>query len=163
MQRLRHILRTCLVLAMIPLTVFNGRATAGCICSDGHFELFCRGGGCCSGASKNQQTGFCGCGKCCGQSKPGTKKSCFAGKGVPSGCAQHSESDKPGNCCHPLTHSPMVANQHFAPQIEIELLAFDHTVAVSLPPAVVEQFVSVQAVDSGPPRERLQLLQRWLT
>ena len=147
---------------MIPLTVFNGRAAAGCICSDGHFELFCRGGSCCSVSSKNQPTGLCGCGKCCGQSKPGTQKSCCAGKSVPGACARHSESDKPGGCCHPLTHSPMVADKNLAPQFETGLLAFDHTPAVSLLPAVVEQFASVLAVDSGPPRVRLQLLQRWL-
>lgn len=160
MQRLYKLLRTFLVLAMIPLTVFNGRAAAGCICSDGHFELFCRGGSGCSVLSKNQSSG---CGKCCGQSKPKIKKSCCASQSVPGPCAEHSESDKPGSCCHPLMHSPMVAENNVAPQFEIGLLAFDHTAAVSLLPAVVEQFVSVPAVDSGPPRERLQLLQRWLS
>lgn len=163
MQRLRHILRTCLVLALIPLTVFNGRVTAGCLCSDGHFEPFCRGGSCCSGAGGTTQPGSCGCAKCCCQSKSGDhKKSCCRGANLPSGLTERSDSESSKSCCHPLTKSPMAPDKVFTPQFDLGSLAFDHTVAVSLVPVVVEQAVPVYAVDSGPPIERLHVLQRLL-
>ena len=163
MQRLRHILRTCLILALIPLTVFNGRASAGCLCSDGHFEPFCRGGSCCSRSGSTAQPGSCGCAQCCCQSKSGEhKKPCCRGANLPSGLTERSESEQAKSCCHPLTQSPMVPDKNFTPQFDIESLAFDHTVAVSLVPVVVEQAVPVYAVDSGPPIERLHVLQRLL-
>ena len=162
MHRLRHILRTCLILALIPLTVFNGRATAGCLCSDGHFEPLCRGGSCGSPSGSAAQPGPCGVAQCCCRSKSGDQKPCCRGANLPSGLAERSESDQTRSCCLPLTHSPMVPVTTFTPQVDNESLAFDHTVVVSLVPVVVEQAAPVYAVDSRPPIERLYVLQRLL-
>ena len=156
MQRFRPVFRICFALVLMLLTVFNGRAMAGCICSDGHFELLCRGQGGCARSTAARQT------KCCWQAKAGATKSCCIGKTLPNDCPQYSGTGESGSCCHPLNLFPMVGNGEIAPQLDVLLLAFDFSVTPSPLPAKLEQSVCVNAVDSGPPRDRLQLLQRLL-
>lgn len=156
MHRFHHISQIALVLALIPLTVFNGRAMAGCVCSDGHFELLCRGQGCCSHAASAQHT------KCCCRSKAGAPKSCCNSKEWPNGSPQYSSTEKSESCCHPLNLLPMVADGEGTPQLDVELLALAPTVALNPLPVLVERPACVYAVDSGPPRDLLQLLQRLL-
>lgn len=165
MQRLRHILRTCLVLVMIPLTMFSGRATAGCVCGDGHFEPLCRGGACCASSSNGSQRGPCGCAKCCCSSKKAAqtsaKLSC-CGAQQPTSSFFRLNGEATQSCCHPLTLLPMMAEEVITSGVDTELAALQHTVSVSEFPPVVEQPVRVYVVNSGPPRVRLVLLQRFL-
>lgn len=56
----------------------------------------------------------------------------------------------------------MVPDKIFTPQFDVSSLAFDHMVSATLLPVAVEQVVFVNAVDTGPPIQRLHLLQRLL-
>ncbi len=56
----------------------------------------------------------------------------------------------------------MVADGESTPQLDVELLALAPTIDHILLPVVVERPACVYAVDSGPPRDLLQLLQRLL-
>lgn len=167
MHRLRHILRTCLVLVMIPLTLFSGRPAAGCVCSDGHFEPLCGGGACCatSTVTRVSQPGPCGCSKCCcgvrAPSHSGDKPACCGGYTSPSSVASGNGDEQQG-CCHPLTLLPLMAEKVVTPELDAALMVLHHTDCVSWFPVVVEPPVRVYVVNSGPPRVRLDLLQRYL-
>ena len=161
MQRFRHILRNCLILAMIPLTVFSGRVAPGCICSDGHFEWLCGAGNCCSATSSSLKTESCHCSKCC-QSKQGSAKSCCSLAEHPSHIQRTSGPDGPQKCCNPLTLSPMVAEVDAAVQSHVECPQFGDTFRVAVLPVILEQVAFVPLVDSGPPRVRLYILQSLL-
>ena len=161
MQRFRHILRNCLILAMIPLTVFCGRVAPGCICSDGHFEPRCGAGNCCSANASQAKTESCHCGKCC-QSKQGSAKSCCLHTARPSHIRNSSSPDSPQKCCHPLTLSPMVAEADAALQAHVECPEFSDTFTVAVPSVIVGQVAFVPLVDSGPSRVRLYVLQSLL-
>ena len=161
MQRFRHILRNCLILAMIPLTVFSGRVAPGCICSDGHFEPRCGAGNCCSATASSAKTDSCHCSKCC-RSKQGSARTCCFHAAHP-GHIQHSSSpDSPQKCCHPLTLLPMVAEDDSAVQAHVVCPEFSDTFTVAVLPVIMEQVAVVPLVDSGPPRVRLFVLQRLL-
>lgn len=161
MQRFRHILRNCLILAMIPLTVFSGRVAPGCICSDGHFEPRCGAGNCCSATASSAKTDSCYCSKCC-QPKQGTAKSCCLHAAHPSHIRHSSNPDRSQKCCHPLTLSPMVAEDDAAMQSRVECPEFSDTFAVAVLPVIVEQVAFVPLVDPKPPRVRLYVLQSLL-
>ena len=161
MQRFRHILRNCLILAMIPLTVFSGRVAPGCICSDGHFEPRCGAGNCCSSTFSQTKTESCHCSKCC-RSKQGTAKSCCLHVAHPSHIRHTSSPDSPQQCCHPLTLMPMVAEDDGAVQSSVACPEFSDTFTVTVLPVVVEQVAFVPLVDSGPSRVRLYVLQSLL-
>ena len=161
MQRFRHILRNCLILAMIPLTVFSGRVAPGCICSDGHFEPRCGAGNCCSANASQTRTDSCHCSKCC-RSKQGTAKSCCLHAAHPSHIRHSSSPDGPQQCCHPLTLLPMVAEDDRAVQSSVACPEFGDTFTVTVLPVVVEQVAFVPLFDSGPSRVRLYVLQSLL-
>ena len=161
MQRFRHLLRTCLILAMIPLTVVSGRVAPGCICSDGHFEPLCNGGKCCSDPATSATTDSCHCRNCC-QSTQGPAKSCCLRATHPSHLEQTSDGENPQKCCHPLTLSPMVPEGDAAVHSNVELPSFNCSSAVDLPLVIVEQVAYVPLIDSGPPRGRLYVLQSLL-
>ena len=161
MQRFRHILRICLIVALIPLTVFSGRVASGCICSDGHFEPLCDGGNCCSGPADSANADSCGCRKCC-KSADGTTASCCLHVTHPSHLGQSPDGDGSQTCCHPLALSPMVAENSSAVQSQVELPEFHEPVTVALLPVIVEQIAFVPLVASGPPRVRLYVLQSLL-
>ena len=160
MQRFRHILRNCLILAMIPLTVFSGRVAPGCICSDGHFEPRCGAGSCCCCSANASKTKADSChhSKCC-RSKQGTAKSCSLHVAPPTHIRHSSSPDSPQKCCHPLTLLPMVAEDDAAVQAHVEFPEFRDTFIVAVLPVVVEQVAFVPLVDSGPSRVRLYVLQ----
>ena len=161
MQRFRHILRNCLILAMIPLTVFSGRVAPGCICSDGHFEPRCGAGNCCSATASSAKTDSCHCSKCC-RSKQRSARTCCLHAAHP-GHIQHSSSPgSPQKCCHPLTLLPMVAEDDAAVQAHVVCPEFSDTFTVAVLPVIVEQVAFVPLVDSGPPRVRLYVLQSLL-
>lgn len=167
MQRLCHISRICLVLAMIPLTVFSGRTAAGCVCADGHFELLCRGGATCSrtGEGKSPQSNACGCAGCHanGHVASGPQKACCNSHRAPRGPGGQAQSnDCQERCCHPLTLSSMTADKQVVHQLDMDALTLDCVTLEDLLPAVVEQTFSVPPVDTRPPIERLHLLQRLL-
>ena len=167
MQRLRHVLRICLVLAMIPLTVFSGRTAAGCICADGHFEMLCRGGATCSrtGEKRPPQSNSCGCVACHanGDAASGSRKSCCSSHRAPrEPGGQVQSNDCQERCCHPLTLSSMTVDKQVAHQLDFDALTLDCVTLEGLLPAVVEQKFSVPPVDTRPPIERLHLLQRLL-
>ena len=161
MQRFRHILRKCLILAMIPLTVVSGRVAPGCICSDGHFEPLCNGGSCCSSPAKSASTDSCGCRKCC-TTAGRTNPSCRSHVTQPNHVEQSPDADDSQSCCHPLTLSPMIAEDDSAVHSGVELPVFSHLGIVVLPPVIVEQIAFVPLVDSGPPRLQLYVLQSLL-
>lgn len=163
MQCFRRILRTCLILALIPLTVLSGRVVPGCICSDGHFELFCRGSHCDTDAPRDTRSSCGGCGKCCqSRSTSVALKSCCGSDlqpGRATGCPVKDCSDR---CCHPLTLSPMVPARDFLPQHDVEQREFEVPVTVPLRLPDGTQVISVHVVDSGPQRERLKMIQSLL-
>ncbi len=161
MQRFRHIQRTCLILALIPLTVFSGRVAPGCICSDGHFEPLCNGENCCSRPGKSTKTDSCHCSNCC-QSKQAPAESCCSHASLPSHVVETPNADSSQKCCHPLTLSPMVAENDAAVHSNAELPGFHCSHPADLPPVIVEQVAFVPLVDSGPPRVQLYVLQSLL-
>lgn len=164
MQRFREMSRVIFVLVLLPLTLFNGRASAGCICADGHFELMCRGGSCCTRSEMPRQTESCGCSKCCYQAKAAAKKSCCQRQTLPKGGVVGSDpsSEKSGGCCHPLMPLPMVTHKATVPQSDHVSLAIAPTVSTIWLAPVIGPSFPVHEVDSGPPRMRLQILQRLL-
>lgn len=157
MQRFRHIPRTCLILVLIPLTVLSGRVIPGCICSDGHFEPLCNGGNCCCGPVKSAKTDSCGCRKCC-KTANGTAASCCSRFVHPNHFEQSTDADDSQSRCHPLTLSPMIAEDDSAVHSSVELPVFSHVGVAVLPPVILEQIAIVPLVDSGPPRVRLYAL-----
>ena len=62
-KQLRKSMWALTVCAMLPATVLSGLPAFGCICADGHYELFCQAGHC---ASEAEQQGS-GC-TCCASS-----------------------------------------------------------------------------------------------
>ena len=161
MQRFRHILRNCLILAMIPLTVFSGRVAPGCICSDGHFEPRCGAGNCCSATASSTKADSRHCSKCC-QSKRGAAKSCCLHAAHPSHIRHSSGTDSSQNCCHPLALSPMVVEDDAAVQAHVGCPEFSDTFTMAVLPVIVEPVAFVPLVDSGPSRVRLYVLQSLL-
>lgn len=163
MQRFRQFLRTCLILALIPLTVWSGRVAPGCICSDGHFEPLCDGEkcNCCSSNDATHRAG--GCAKCRTKTAAsGHRKACCSHNREPDGIAKFPDRDCPGGCCHPLSLSPMVTEKNSTPQLDVEHVAFVEAMTVVKVPDVVNQLVPVRIVDYGPQSERLKLIQSLL-
>ncbi len=158
MQRLRKILRICLVLAMMPLTIFSGRTMAGCVCADGHFEPFCTGGFVRSNAVHGAHLG---CANCASKStaKSSAKHSCCGGEK----CAVNAawvNTDREQGCCHPLTLLPMMAEETVRAEFDADIVALPHIISLSVFPVVLDHPVHV--VNSGPPRVQLVQLQRFL-
>ena len=161
MRQCPTILRTILVLAMIPLTLWSGRISPGCICADGHFEAHCGGGSCCSTSAKSADSGKCACQSCC-RSHVASHKSCCP---ATRDSGEVGTPEKPcGNngCCHPLTLSPIVAEETSPLPDGTDVPAFTDSVVLVLLPPVVKQNIVVHLMDSGPQRDRLSLIQSFL-
>ena len=109
--------RAVVLWAMMPLAIFSGRPVSGCICADGHYELFCRGrlnaGKDLAFGHKHSQaaTGAC---SCCDSGHGGkVHRSCCQGK---SDCCQtpsNADSNKVRvagkSCCTPVLRSELVS------------------------------------------------------
>lgn len=109
--------RAVVLWAMIPLAILSGRPVSGCICADGHYELFCRGElhGADDSNSRHEHSGArsdaC---SCCDKGSAGKdQRSCCRGK---SDCCR-SNSDAGGgdtrdagkSCCTPVLRSDLAS------------------------------------------------------
>jgi hypothetical protein len=165
MKCVRQTVQKCFAFVIIPLTLFGGRSTGGCICPDGHFKLFCSGGHCCSQENKSVSHTTNHAAGCCCSTDNGTGTA-----GIPS-CSQHRDQSV-GDCeqmagaypprCHQLVLSPMlVAPNHIAP---LDSNSWTISVPESLGLAILHAHTIGMdyQLDIRPPRARLNLLQRFL-
>ena len=108
--------RAAVLWAMMPLAILASRPTSGCICADGHYEPFCRGGLHAANDStpghehSNAASGACSCCDKCHAGKD--HRSCCQGK---SDCcrgttsADGSDAGVAGkSCCTPVLRSELV-------------------------------------------------------
>lgn len=101
----RHLRHSKLIaLAALAAFILGAMPRAGCICADGHYELFCQrraaganGAGCCS--CYNSAKACCTDRSCCGQKEEASGDDQFPAGGVVS--AQP--------CCHLVMNVPSVA------------------------------------------------------
>ena len=155
------------LLMLIPLILINGRMSAGCICLDGHFKLFCGGHSCCHGNTNDPFANHSTSDDCCRESvSSGTRAvgSCCSKYG-----AEFTESDrkeciqnlKSTGSCHKLCLIPANLSESFSLQMDDEISTLDRVFLcdrlttdekTKRPPFLV----------FSPPRERLKLLNRLL-
>jgi len=160
-RRFPQILRNFIILVMIPLSLWSGRITAGCICIDGHFESLCGHGSCCSAARSAEDSGSCSCRKCCRSHGP-AHPSCCSTNTDASKLAGCPTPDGSRHCCRPLSLEPIVVADSLALTIDLEFVSFVDVAPPVLLPADVEQAVVVHLMDSGSQRDRLSLIQSLL-
>ena len=161
MSQFPPILRTLIILAMIPLNLWSGRITPGCICADGHFEALCGHGNCCYSTKGADGSSACACSKCC-RSDSNAHRSC---------CSENSDSSRTLGCpvpvgsrnyCHPLSIDPVVTADAVMMPVDAAHVSFYDVAPPVLVRAVVEQAIVVHLMDSGPQRDRLSLIQSLL-
>ena len=167
MHRHSPLLRKLLLLMLVPLILINGRVSAGCICMDGHFKLFCDGHGCCAGNANRQKSDHLACGDCCNQPRSSSVElvqSCCSqsrNNGVESDTDDQKTQCSSPNGCHKLSLVPMKLTEKDSVTVAIELAVLDKV-------RIVDRFLSVEVSSLLrqslflPPRERLKLLQRLL-
>lgn len=157
-------IRVGLVAALIPVTLFSGRPTAGCVCADGHIKLVCPNHGGCCGASHNvggQTAGFHSC--CCHSTDAqhdGSHSSCCQHRQCPNSPAAQS-SDKAG--CRGLSLDPTVVTAKVKiPAIQMPVIAhISHEDWARFPFGAVET-VRWTWLEPGPPQSLFIKLQRLL-
>lgn len=164
MRTLRQFIRTLSVIVLIPLTLFGGRPVAGCLCADGHFSPACSGHQDCNRAAEHRsQLGGC----------PRCRRASHADNGkLKKACCRHAASSPrrqtqlgstTPSCCRPLNLSPMTT----AAKVQFEV--FEHVDMLSTVENDLCRLERGQicwfpgpSIDTGPPRERLNVLQRFL-
>ena len=164
MYRHHPLLRKILLLMLVPLILFNGRVSAGCICMDGHFKLFCDGNGCCSADAGRFESNHEACGDCCNHRHSSPTQSCcndWRNQGVESAIDTHNSQCTSSNGCHKLSLLPVKLTEKESVTVANEIVVLDYvfyserslSIAVSaLPHTTI--FL--------PPRERQKLLQRFV-
>ena len=162
MNRHLPLLRKFHLLMLIPLILINGRVSAGCICMDGHFKLFCGGHACCHGTSDDKIVDHTAASPCC--VKSGAVRTC-CGQSCPdcnltksSACSVTSTSS---GCCRQLELIPATLTEVDSLEINSSFPAWDHVFlfkGLSRPKNTERARFWVFA----PPRERLKLYQRLL-
>ena len=152
------IFRTCLILAMIPLSLWSGRISPGCIFADGHIEWRCSCEQCCSAAARPAAGSFRSCNNSCCAHSPAhrsfvgaNQNSIKAGPGPWLNGASHR--------CHPLAHFPIVVAESGAVAMDPGCVKYAKSFPVAPHPAACRQNVFVVPVDSGPQKDRLSMIQ----
>ena len=160
-------LRKLLLLVLIPLILINGRVSAGCICMDGHFKLFCDGHGCCAVNAYGQNSDHKECGDCCNYSQSSKVEPlhscCDHSKieGFDSESGEHSKTCSSPNGCQRLNLLPVKLTEKDSVKAASDLVVLDIAF-------YTDRFLSVSVVAVShlpivlPPRERQKLLQRFL-
>ena len=114
---------------MVPLAVLSGQPVYGCICADGHYELFCQAGRCpgkakAAAANPGSTAACCGC-SCCADAGPkDASHACCKARvaGLARAACGHqsgnSSAQHVGNkgCCTPVVQQATVATVVAAPQ-----------------------------------------------
>ena len=175
MHRHFRLPRKFLLLMLIPLILINGRMSAGCICLDGHFKLFCGGqscchenrNDCCHGSTNDPFANHSTSDDCC-------KESGSAGTGAVDACcsqccASFIESDfreciqnlKSTGSCHKLSLIPANLSEIVSLQIDDEISMLDPLFLCDRLRAD-EKTQRPRFFVFSPPRERLKLLNRLL-
>lgn len=172
MHRHFPLLRKLLLLVLIPLILINGRVSAGCICMDGHFKLFCDGHECCAGNAKGRNSDHKKCGDCCNHSRPSSDEavhSCCDRSRIDAVDSDDGDSDdgehrrtcSSPNGCHRLSLFPVKLTEKDSFKAGSDLAVLDIAF-------YTDRFLSVSVVAVAhlprilPPRERRKLLQRYL-
>ncbi len=163
MKRLRPILQKWIVLAIIPLTLFSGRPTGGCLCADGHIELFCSAELRCLFVSSQASTSPTNKAACCCPSatapNPATGASCCHGQNV---TVRRQLGEPSQMCCYRLHLSPMVLAGDLLFAWHSASTALNEAVSATFHQVVIELRTCPYSIDLGPPRARLSLLQHFL-
>ena len=152
---------------LVPLILFNGRVSAGCICRDGHFKLFCDSQGCCAEKLNRHESDHDACGECCNHPRSSSVESdhscCGHSKkdGVDSDNGGHRTKCSSSKGCHKLSLVPMKLTEKDSVTVTNEIFVLDYV------------FYSERSLSIGvsalphpiiflPPRERQKLLQRFV-
>lgn len=167
MRRHYPLQRKLLLLLLVPLILINGRVSAGCICMDGHFKLFCDGHGCCAENANRHGSDYEACGDCCNQPRSSSVETvhscCNHSKidGVDSDTGEHRTKCSSPNGCHKLSLVAVKLTEKDSVTVASELVVLDYAF-------YDERFRSVEVSALPqlpiflPPRERQKLLQRLL-
>lgn len=162
MNRHLPLLRKFHLLMLIPLILINGRVSAGCICMDGHFKLFCGGHACCHGTSDDKIVDHTAASPCC--VKSGAVRTC-CGHSCPdcnltksSACSVTFTSS---GCCRQLELIPATLTEADSLEIDSGFPAWDHVFLFKGLPRP-ENTERARFWVFAPPRERLKLYQRLL-
>lgn len=158
------VLRKCVVLAIIPLTLLSGRSSGGCVCLDGHFRLFCGGKRCCtpsddlSRSDKSDASSHI----CChakSDGHPANHSCCRIHDGSIVGQTSQSVSSI---CCRQVELAPMLAAPSLSVQTEAKVLACDIPMPRTLVDVSLDRDVVCSEIQIKPSVDRLALLQRFL-
>ena len=167
----RHFLATkkFFLLMLIPLILINGRGSAGCFCSDGHFELFCGGHSCCAGKCHDLNSEHVACDECCDDTESVVSErtdhhccDCIAAKSGNTAKSGNAASTINSTAsCHRLSLIPMTLGEIEPIQMDEAAIAFDNVYHL-------DKFLHIETSRDFPflaflpPRERLKLFQRLL-
>lgn len=162
MNRHLPLLRKFHLLMLIPLILINGRVSAGCICMDGHFKLFCGGDHCCHEKSEDKIVERATASPCC--VKSGAVRTCCS-HSCPDciltesfDCSVTSTSS---GCCHQLELIPATLTEADSLEVDSSFPAWDHVFLFKGLPRP-ENTERARFWVFAPPRERLKLYQRLL-
>lgn len=166
--------RAAVVWAMIPLAIWSGQLSAGCICADGHYEPFCRAHLCPgrhAGDAEQAQSACscCGCSWCARASSTESSRVCCTGD--IDCCHRPSSPHQPvgiGQCLQgKACCTPVVQSQVIPPVVTSSRLAGDHHL-----PALCATILDVSCpvigllstrrleTDTGPPLDLVVKLRR---
>lgn len=160
MSYLRTQFSAVVVWGMIPLAVWAGAPSSGCLCASGQFKLFCAHDHHAPHLDASHDSGCCAV----GQASDAHCQQCAVDLEQRHGehegdCCQHG-SESPGDgvrarsCCQPVLNAlsmvsaPVSAPDHDAPAVAVE---------VAEPPAIacLARFVEAVDFDTGPPQDRI--------
>lgn len=157
MSRFRSRLSAAIAWAMMPLAVWAGMPSTGCVCANGHIKLFCQHSAGSSGHARHDSSGS-GTGCCASEDAVecdhdhgtdccGTGDCCHSAKSAASGIASKA-------CCKPILTAPIVAPQMVSvPQDQAPaIVAAVQDVGALVRPAFV---VEVDEFNTGPPLDRV--------
>lgn len=162
MNRHLPLLREFHLLMLIPLILINGRVSAGCICMDGHFKLFCGGRACCHLRNDEKIADRTATRPCC--AKSGSVPTCCdhfcpdCNLTKSSACSLSSASL---GCCRHLELIPATLTEANSLDINSDFPAWEHVFLFKKLPRHTNR-ESARFWFFAPPRERLKLYQRLL-
>lgn len=167
MYRLHPLLRKILLVMLVPLIFFNGRVSAGCICKDGHFKLFCDGHGYCAEKSDRHESDNDENGDCCKQPRSCSVEAdhscCSHSKkdGVDSDTGGHRKKCSSQYGCHKLPLAPMKLTEKDFGTVTNEFFVLEYVFCSEWSLSIGVSVLS-HPIIFLPPRERQKLLQRFV-
>jgi hypothetical protein len=164
-EHVRRGFRAGLVAALIALTFFSGRPTAGCVCADGHFKLVCHNHGGCCGAfhgsgERTERSHSCCCQKT-DSKRQGNNGGCCHHRQCPQSPAARSAGEK--GCCHRLNLDPTVFPVKVkTPTLDVAFAVLSSQDDWTHTPLIAVESVRWTWLEPGPPRSLFITLRRLL-